>query len=178
MENLTETLQSVSLESAQTFSKKKKNVKLDDTTYLMWKQQVLLTLRSHGLEWFLDGSESVLPRFTVTETREHVERPEYRRYVKHDCALASWLLRTVSDHVLPKQVGAETTTTIWSQLMSIYSKKSITRVMHLHCQLRAVKKGDLSMRDYLTQVKHICDSLAASGSSVTEVEQIATMLMD
>ncbi|KAL4378894.1 hypothetical protein GQ457_02G021480 [Hibiscus cannabinus] len=62
----------------------------------MWKQQVLLTLRNHGLEWFLDGSESVPPRFTVTETGEHVERPKYRRYVKQDCAVASWLLRTVN----------------------------------------------------------------------------------
>ncbi|KAL4364045.1 hypothetical protein GQ457_04G021880 [Hibiscus cannabinus] len=128
------------------FSNKRIKVCLDDTNYLLWKQQVVLTIRA------------------------------YTRFVKQDSSLASWLLSTVSSDVLPQLVGDETSAEIWSVISGLYSKMSTTKIMHLHCKLRSMKKGALRMREYTVKVKEICDLLAVSGNKVAEVEHIATIL--
>ncbi|KAL4377519.1 hypothetical protein GQ457_02G024390 [Hibiscus cannabinus] len=48
--------------------------------------------------------------------------------------------------------------------------------MSLHYKLKSLKKGDLSMRTYISQIKEVCDSLAACGNPISEVEKIATIL--
>ncbi|KAL4386242.1 hypothetical protein GQ457_09G007050 [Hibiscus cannabinus] len=85
-------------------------------------------------------------------------------------------MSTVSPSVLPQLVGVETTSAIWNTILRLYASLSTTKIMHLHCRLRSLKKGTLSMRDYTTQVREICDLLATCGSVVSEVEQIATIL--
>ncbi|MBA0881559.1 hypothetical protein Goshw_007650 [Gossypium schwendimanii] len=40
------------------FSTKKISVLLDDNTYLLWRQQVLLALKEHKLQGFLDSQQS------------------------------------------------------------------------------------------------------------------------
>ncbi|MBA0865405.1 hypothetical protein Goshw_011874, partial [Gossypium schwendimanii] len=42
--------------------------------------------------------------------------------------------------------------------------------------LRALRKGELNIRDYVTKVNESCDTLAACASPVSEVEPIATIL--
>ncbi|KAL4271182.1 hypothetical protein GQ457_13G018350 [Hibiscus cannabinus] len=52
----------------------------------------------------------------------------------------------------------------------------MTRVMHLHCQLRSIKKASLSMPVYTMQVKEICDLLVSCGNLVLSIEQITKIL--
>lgn len=41
------------------FTKKTINIKLDESNYLQWKQQISFTFASHRLEGYLDGSAQV-----------------------------------------------------------------------------------------------------------------------
>ncbi|KAL4290610.1 hypothetical protein GQ457_14G000610 [Hibiscus cannabinus] len=157
------------------FSNKRIKVCLDDTNYLLWKQHVVLTIRGLGLEEFIDPDTPKPAKF-VDRAGERVVNPAYTRFVKQDSSLASWLLSTVSSDVLPQLVGAETSAEIWSVISGLYSKMSTTKIMHLHCKLRSMKKGALRMREYTVKVKEICDLLALSGNKVAEVEHIATIL--
>ncbi|MBA0732587.1 hypothetical protein Gogos_016665 [Gossypium gossypioides] len=50
--------------------------------------------------------------------------------------------------------------------------------MHLYCKLCSIGKGALSMRDYLSQIKEVCDTLIAYGSPISDIEHIATILND
>ncbi|MBA0578915.1 hypothetical protein Gorai_021186, partial [Gossypium raimondii] len=50
--------------------------------------------------------------------------------------------------------------------------------MHLHCKLCSIGKGALSMRDYLSQIKKVCDTLITYGSPISNIEHIATILND
>ncbi|KAL4368866.1 hypothetical protein GQ457_05G027740 [Hibiscus cannabinus] len=159
-----------------TFANKQISIKLDDTNFLLWKQQVVLMIRGHDLEHLLDESTPIPPKVVTDSNGQISLNPGYRRFKKLDSSLASWLLSTISPNILPQLVGAETTAAIWSTLVKQFSKLSTTKVMNLHCRLRALKKGSLSVRDYTTQIKEICDLLATSGSPVSEVEQIATVL--
>ncbi|KAL4363912.1 hypothetical protein GQ457_04G027410 [Hibiscus cannabinus] len=96
--------------------------------------------------------------------------------LKQDSSLASRLLSTISPNVLPQLVGDETSATIWNAVVNLYSKLSATKVMHLHCCLRAMRKNSLSIQEYTTQIKEICDLLATSDIKVSEIEQITTVL--
>ncbi|MBA0605028.1 hypothetical protein Godav_017644 [Gossypium davidsonii] len=50
--------------------------------------------------------------------------------------------------------------------------------MHLHFKLCSIGKGALSMRDYLSQIKEVCDTLIAYRSPISDIEHIATILND
>ncbi|KAL4308549.1 hypothetical protein GQ457_01G028360 [Hibiscus cannabinus] len=161
---------------SQVFSNKRVNVCLTQTNYLLWKQQVVLTVRGLGLEGYLDSSFSAPARLVRNRENEQIINPLYLQYVKQDSSLASWLLSTVSADILPQLVGAETTAAVWGAITKLYSSHSTTKVMNLHCRLRSLKKGTLSMREYTMAVKETCDLLATCGSSITDIEHIATIL--
>ncbi|GMI87222.1 hypothetical protein HRI_002391500 [Hibiscus trionum] len=161
---------------AQLFSNKRVNVCLNETNYLLWKQQVVLTIRGLGLEDYLDGSVKVPSKIVHNRAGETVLNPAYLQYVKQDSSLASWLLSTVSSSVLPQLVGSETTAAVWSVVTSAYSTLSTTKIMNLHCRLRSLKKGSHTMREYTMAIKEICDLLGSCGNSVSQIEQIATIL--
>lgn len=45
--------------SPKNFKNKTINIKLDETNYLQWKQNISFTIASHRLEGFMDGSSQV-----------------------------------------------------------------------------------------------------------------------
>ncbi|KAL4333776.1 hypothetical protein GQ457_07G016460 [Hibiscus cannabinus] len=162
--------------SDQPFANKHVNIRLDDFNFLLWKQHVMLMIRGHDLEQYLDESTVVPPKVLTNSDGQLVLNPAYRRFKKEDYNLSSWLLSTISPNILPQLVSADSTAAIWNTILKLYSKLSTTKIMNLHCRLRALKKGSLTIREYTTQVKEICDLLATSGSPVSYIEQIATVL--
>ncbi|KAL4368901.1 hypothetical protein GQ457_05G024990 [Hibiscus cannabinus] len=160
---------------SKVFTNKKINVVLDEYNFLVWKQQVLLAVRSLRLEKLLTGVLKPPPAM-VTSDGVTSENEDYEVFVAQDSALASWLLSTISASLLPQFVGAETAAEIWSTVLRLFASRSTTTVMSLHYKLRSVKKGDLSMRAYVAQVKEICNALASCGSPISDLEKIATIL--
>ncbi|GMI72471.1 hypothetical protein HRI_000916400 [Hibiscus trionum] len=158
------------------FTNKKVNVVLDETNFLLWKQQVLLTVRSHRLERLLMGKLKPPPEMVPGENGDKVLNEDYEIFVAQDSALASWLLSTIDAPLLPQFVGAETAADVWNTVVQFFANKSTTCAMSLHCKLRSIRKGDESMRSYLTQIKEVSDALVACGSSISDMEQIATIL--
>ncbi|KAL4318853.1 hypothetical protein GQ457_18G012320 [Hibiscus cannabinus] len=138
------------------FTNKKVNVVLDETNFLLWKQQIILTIWSHRLERLLTGELKAPPETVRGEGGSQVTNDSYEVFVAQDSALASWLLSTISSHLLPQFVGAETVAVVWETVLKFFANLSTTSFMTLHCKLRSLKKGDGSMRSYITQVKEVC----------------------
>ncbi|KAE8689116.1 Germin-like protein subfamily 1 member 13 [Hibiscus syriacus] len=158
------------------FMNKYVNVRLVDNNFLVWKQQVLLMIQGHELEHLLDESLPIPLQTVVDESSELIVNPAFRCHKKHDSSLASWLLSTISPSILPQLVGAHTFAKIWNTVLSMFSKLSTTKIMSLHGRLGSLKKGDLSVREFSTQIKEIFDFLTTSGSPVSEIDQIITLL--
>ncbi|MBA0596308.1 hypothetical protein Gorai_013134, partial [Gossypium raimondii] len=159
------------------FSTKCVNVRLDEKNYLIRKQQVLFTICGHSLEHFLDSSTFPPSKFIVViESGKSVPNEAYTLFAKQDCALASWILSTVSLDIVTQLVGAKTSASIWSTLTQLFLYLSTTKVMHLHCKLRSLRKGTLFMQDYLSKIKEVCDTLVACHSPISTIEHIATIL--
>ncbi|KAE8701143.1 hypothetical protein F3Y22_tig00110548pilonHSYRG00344 [Hibiscus syriacus] len=99
---------SESLRPRKMFTNKRINIMLDEMNFLRWKQQVLLTVRSHRLERLLTDDLSSPPEKILDTDGNLVLNEEYDVFVEQDSAIASWLLSTISDHLFPQFVGAET----------------------------------------------------------------------
>ncbi|KAE8688523.1 Mannan endo-1,4-beta-mannosidase 2 [Hibiscus syriacus] len=90
------------------FTNKKVNVVLDEMNFLFWKQQVLLTVRSHRLKRLLIGLMPVPLETVIDQNSEVVFNEGFENFMAQDSALASWLLSTIS----PQD---ETTASVWSK---------------------------------------------------------------
>ncbi|CAA0825571.1 Unknown protein [Striga hermonthica] len=153
------------------------STKLTDENHLIWRQQVLTTVRGHGLEGFLDGSSLPPTRFIPGAEEDLLQvNPEYTSWERQDQLLASWLLSSLSESILISVVGMHTSSQIWKSLESSFSTQSKARTMHYRIQLQNLKKGSMSIREYVNKVKICCDTLAAGGHVVTEQDQIMHVL--
>ncbi|GMJ15992.1 hypothetical protein HRI_005268400 [Hibiscus trionum] len=162
--------------SGSGFANKQISVKLDDANFLLWRQQVKLIVRGFGLEHFLEEDTPVPAKLIIDSGGERVVNPAYIRFIKQDSSLASWFLSTITLRLLSHFVGAESSAAVWSVIFRRYSNLTITRLMHLHCCLRSIKKGTLSMTDYTSQIKELCDLLVNCGNPISKIEQVATVL--
>ncbi|KAE8706943.1 hypothetical protein F3Y22_tig00110387pilonHSYRG00340 [Hibiscus syriacus] len=166
---------SASVSSSRLFSTKKINVTLYDHNYLLWHQQVFLTIKTHMLQKYIDSNIS-WPTQYVTRDGVVSLNPEYELYEKHDGAHASWLLSTVNEEVLPHLIGLNTAAEMWNTLHRLYSGKTTSRLMSYRRMFHSQRKGDLSMREYLMKFKSVYDNLASCGEIISEHEHITAIL--
>ncbi|PPR91121.1 hypothetical protein GOBAR_AA29560 [Gossypium barbadense] len=98
------------------FSTKKISVILDDTNFLLWRQQVLLAIKTYKLQQFLDTCTVAPPSLVPDANGVLQENPEFVKFEQQDSALASWLLSSVSQAVLPHLIGMDTSAQIWNTI--------------------------------------------------------------
>ncbi|KAG8501711.1 hypothetical protein CXB51_004699 [Gossypium anomalum] len=144
------------------FATKKLSILLDDSNYLLWRQQVLLAVKTYKLQMFLNVRSTPPPRLF--------------QYEQQDSALASWLLSSVSPAVLPHLIGLETSAQIWNAIVSLYGNKTTSRLMFYRRARHSQRKGDLSMRDFLLKVKFYYNNLAKCGEIISEHEHVTAIL--
>ncbi|KAG8483654.1 hypothetical protein CXB51_023307 [Gossypium anomalum] len=158
------------------FSTKKINILLDDHNYLLWRQQVLLAIKTYRLQHYIDPS-TVPPSPTILDDAGVSQpNPEFDRFEQQDSALASWLLSSVSPSVLPHLIGLNTSSQIWNALVGVYGSKSTSQLMFYRRALHSQRKADLSMREFLMKVKSFCDRLAGCGEIISEQEHVTAIL--
>ncbi|MBA0754697.1 hypothetical protein Gogos_000001, partial [Gossypium gossypioides] len=158
------------------FATKKLNIILDDDNYLLWQQQVLLAAKTFKLQGYLDGTLVPPPSMIPDESDGSTPNPDFTRYEQQDSVLASWLLSSVSQTVLPHLIGMNTSSQIWQTLARVYGNKTTSKLMFYRRAPHSQRKGDLSMKDYLLKIKSFCDNLANCGEMVSEYEHVTAIL--
>lgn len=141
-------------------------VKLDDTNYSLWRAQFLPYLQGHDLDGYVTGAT---PCPTETLTAD-LPNPAYLSWRKQDKLLVSWLFSSLTPATFRHVHRLTTSKEIWSSLESLYGSKSDAQVHHLHCELRALRKGSQTMRQYIDRARDLVDSLAAADTTVTDKE--------
>ena len=154
------------------------SLKLSDDNFLMWRQQVLATIRGYGLEPFLDGSVSVPSQFvTADATSTSVQpNPAFLAWHRQDQLLSSWLLASLSESSMVLVVGLTTSKDIWNALSTRYASQSKAKVMQYKLLLQTFKKNSLPMCDYLGKIKSYCDFLGSAGCRILDEDQILHIL--
>lgn len=84
------------------------SIKLDDTNFLLWRQQVYVAIRNHKLGNFI-SKDFIPPKFVTTENLNvRVLNPDFIDWDQQDQLLFSWLLSSMSESMLPRMAGCET----------------------------------------------------------------------
>ncbi|KAL4284177.1 hypothetical protein GQ457_16G007100 [Hibiscus cannabinus] len=170
-----ESSSSSAVKDSKPFTNKSISIRLDETNYLLWRQQVLFTIESLDLSSHIEGTTVIPPQYLLVNG-EKVPNPLFSSYKQQDSALCSWLLASISLSILPSLVSCRTAFEIWEKIQQVFSVSSTTKIMHLHCSLKNLRKRDQGMKEYLAQIQSVCDSLAACGNPLSETMHISAIL--
>src|SRR3954468_19974016 len=85
----------------------KLSIKLQETNFILWNQQVEGVILSHKLHKFVVNPQ-IPPMYKTDEDRiGNTISAEYEAWIVQDQALFTWLLSTISEAVLPRVLSCK-----------------------------------------------------------------------
>ncbi|KAL9463183.1 hypothetical protein AB3S75_001062 [Citrus x aurantiifolia] len=78
----------------------------------------------------------------------------------------------MTKELLGMVIGAKSAYEVWSSLEEQLLPMAREKVVHLTDQLQTLKKGSLTMDEYLRKFKTICDSLAAVNKPLDDMDKV------
>ncbi|KAK6141727.1 hypothetical protein DH2020_024529 [Rehmannia glutinosa] len=149
------------------------SIKLTDSNYLLWRQQILAAVTGYGVEGYLTGDQEIPEKFLSGKSEdETIRNPAYHHWLRQDQLLVSWLLSSLTENMLITTVGLKTSKDVWQTLETAFGNQNSAKIM----QLQTLRKGTMPMREYLNKVKSCCDMLSAVGKQVEEWDQVCHIL--
>ena len=147
--------------------------KLDSNNYIVWRKQVFATLRGHNLQRFLLVEVTPPPEFTNERNRElGVVNPAFVAWDRQDQLIISWLMASMSESLLSRVVSCETSAQIWSTLRTYFASQVRAKISQFKSQLNGLKKGSLSIDEYLLKIRNLVDLLAMVGEEFKAKDHI------
>ena len=118
-------------------------IKLDRSNYMIWKSQILSSVRANDIEGFLDGSKICPSQFLDDKPRSSSvdlrENPAYVTWKKQDQMLLGWLLSSISIEVLSLVVTSKTSFELWTNLEQQFGYETAAKKVHLKMLLNVTK---------------------------------------
>lgn len=87
--------------------------------------------------------------------------PKFLHWVQQDQNVLCWINATLSESILAHVVGLSSAQDVWVALERRFASFSRSYIIRLKTQLQTIKKGSLSMTEYIQKIKHLSDSLAS-----------------
>lgn len=78
---------------------------------------------------------------------------------------------------LAHMVGCNTAAEIWRALEGVFGTRCKAKIIQLKFPLQSQKKGGLSMKEYLTKMKTLVDTLASIRCCMSEDDHILDILI-
>lgn len=155
-------------------------IKPGRSNYLLWKTQVLSSIRANAVENLIDGSTPPPSRLVVQtnggQGMTSLINPDYQIWMRQDQALLSWQLSSMTEPILGTITGCHTSCELWTALKRSFSSQTKAKALQLRMKLQSTKKGSLSITDYYNSMKNIADSLTAAGNFITDEELVRYIL--
>ena len=147
-------------------------IKLNQNNFILWRSQVISSIRANELEGFIDGSHICPPRVFINleqdQTIVTTPNPEYQVWKKQDHILLSWLLSSLIEEVLDTVVDCSTSLEVWTTLSNQFGARTRARILHLRTQIQTTKKSSLTIHEYYSRMKSILNALRAAGSNMSD----------
>lgn len=152
------------------------SVKLDDTNYLQWKQQVEGVLRGTKMVRYV-VSLQIPPVFLSDAAREAgEENPAFTDWEEQDSLLCTWILSTVSASLLARFVRLRHSHEVWDAIHTYCYTQMRTRSRQLRSELRTITKGTRSITEFIARVRTLSESLMSIGDPVSHCDLIELVL--
>ncbi|KAI0523208.1 hypothetical protein KFK09_005602 [Dendrobium nobile] len=140
---------------------------LTPDNFPIWSTQIAKLFKVNGFASFLDSS-------FAQENDDPNQDPQIRRIT--DQNLATAMCSTISPAVLPYVIHLESTSDIWTTLHTIFQSSNRSKVIQLKNELHNISMQNISMTQYLTEIKKIVDQISSAGLSVDPEDVIIYIL--
>lgn len=116
---------------------------------MSWRTQILAYLRGQDAYGFVDGSSQpppqVIPNTIIaTAAPRTMVNLEYLTWRQRDQMILSVLISTLTEPFVDAH-------DLWTTLVTMFASQSRVRVMKIHYQLVASKKGNSSITEYFLE---------------------------
>ncbi|KAL5799256.1 hypothetical protein ACOSQ4_032140 [Xanthoceras sorbifolium] len=141
-------------------------IKLDRSNYPLWRAQVLPAIHAYNLKEYIFYSKPAPAKYAAsasTDEMSHRLSDEFLSWKKNDQLLVCWMISTLSPSVVGEVTQCVTAHEVWIILERLYSRQSKVSVLHIRSQMQTLKKGSMSMGDYILKMKSLADCLTAAG---------------
>lgn len=92
--------------------------------------------------------------------------------------IASWMICSMTQEFVKKVMVCETSHKIWAILEALFGSQSRDRVMHYKAELSSIKKGWLSVSDFVQKIQTLSSQLALVGCYVSDETNYYQFVMD
>ncbi|KAK8363853.1 hypothetical protein V6Z11_A03G192700 [Gossypium hirsutum] len=118
------------------------------------------------LTGFLEGTLPAPPRFVQSLDGSLVSNTEASSYFQQDKLLAFWLLSTISLYLLSFFTDAKMVCDVWTTATGLFVAVAVTRakLFHIRHDFHSIKKGALSVKEYIAKIQNTCALLDAPRS--------------
>ena len=155
-------------------------IKLDRSNYMIWKSQILSSVRANGLEDLLDGSKTSPDQFLQSETEsisgDAELNPAYTTWKRKDQLLLSWLMSSISIEILSLVVNFETSLELWTSLKQQFGYETSAKKVHLKIMLNNLRKGPMTVTEFFGKLKAITDELAIAGNPISSLDFLTHLI--
>ncbi|KAH9803128.1 G-type lectin S-receptor-like serine/threonine-protein kinase [Citrus sinensis] len=155
-------------------------ITLDRSNYLLWRFQVLASIRGNRLEGFINGTkpapEEQFTQVGADGSIQKIDNPEYQNWRSQDQTLFGWMLSSISEGTLNLVINCGSSFDVWRTLEKKFGVQSEARVFQLRYELNTLRKESMSIEDYCMKMKTVADKLASAGSPITEKDLMLTIL--
>ncbi|XP_020673316.1 uncharacterized protein LOC110092943 [Dendrobium catenatum] len=143
---------------------------ISSDNYPIWSHQIIKLLRANDFDQFLS------PLIHSVDSSDPSAALTHKNWRITDQNLQAALCSTISPPVLPYILHLDTTYEIWQVLESQFQATSRSKVIQLKNELHHVSMKNLSMIQYLTEIKKLVDQIAYVGSTVDSEDIIIYIL--
>uniref|UniRef100_A0A803NT75 Integrase catalytic domain-containing protein n=1 Tax=Cannabis sativa TaxID=3483 RepID=A0A803NT75_CANSA len=151
------------------------SIKLNDHNYFLWKQQILVAICGNRLMKFIQDTPPPPQYLSDDDQAARRLNPVFVNWDVQDQLLVSWLISSMIESLLTRMVGCNSARQIWKALEQHYTLKVSSKILEFRTKLQKLKKGTLSLNDYLLKVKQHVDLLASVGEVLSDRDHIAAI---
>lgn len=156
----------------------KLSIKLQENNYPIWNQKVEGVIFTHRVHKIV-ANPHIPPKFKTEQ--DHIDGnvyAEYEAWIVQDQVVLIWLFATISKSVLHCVLACKHAFVVWDKNYCYLNSHMKACVRQLLVELKSMKKGNKSLTEYVLSMQSIANSILAVGDSITEQDQIDSILDD
>jgi hypothetical protein len=153
--------------------------KLTRANHLLWKTQVLPTLRGTRLLGLADGKEPAPPEYLSKEKdgkTTKIPNPAYDTWILRDQQVLTYLLGSLSPEILAQTIGMEHAADVWDLINKMFASRSKANVTHLRGALSNTKKLNMMADQYIGKMRGFATELITAGRTIEDDELVDLIL--
>ena len=147
--------------------------KLDKNNYPSWKFRVTNFLIGKGLYEFVSGEEK---ESELSEPTTADELKAWKEWNAKGKKVMYWLSAVIDNTMLGHIRNAENSHAAWTTFENMFSVNTKARKIQLKQELNTLKKGTMTVNEYVLKVRSIADALAAIDAMPDDDDLVSSSL--